>query len=111
MFNTPQQVFDAMPAAFQPKKAGPVELALNFALRGDLGGEWGVCIEEGACHITEGQVQDPAATIRAGAQDFVAIMNRDLNAVAAYMSGRVRVTGDVTAIMNLLSFFDFPDSG
>jgi putative sterol carrier protein len=38
----------------------------------------------------------------------VAVFNGSLNAVAAYMSGRVQVDGDVTAIMNLLSFFEMP---
>ena len=48
------------------------------------------------------------ATITASAEDLVAIFDSSLNAVAAYMSGRVQVIGDVTAIMNLLSFFEMP---
>jgi putative sterol carrier protein len=105
---TPQQIFKAMPAAFRPEKAGPVELALQFNLTGDLGGEWGVEISNGACQTSSGQVKDPIATISSNAQDFVAIFDGSLNAVAAYMSGRIQVAGDVTAIMNLLSFFELP---
>jgi len=108
MFATPEQVFDVMPAAFKPGKAGSAELALQFSLSGDLGGEWGVEIGNGACQISKGQIENPVATIRSSDQDFVAIFDGSLNAVAAYMSGRIKVSGDVTAIMNLLSFFEMP---
>jgi putative sterol carrier protein len=108
MFETPQQVFDAMPPAFQRDKAGPVELALNFSVGGEGGGEWWLQIEDGECRVAAGQLRNPTATIRMSAEDLVAVFGGSLNAVAAYMSGRVKVTGDVTAIMNVLSFFDFP---
>jgi putative sterol carrier protein len=108
MLTTPQQIFDAMPASFRPEKAGPVELSLQFELKGEAGGEWGVEIASGACRTWAGQVEYPVATIRSSDDDIVAIFNGSLNAVAAYMSGRVQVDGDVTAIMNLLSFFDMP---
>ena len=109
MLTTPQQLFDAMPAAFRPEKAGPVELSLQFNLKGSEGGEWGVEIGNGVCRTWAGQVEHPLATIKSSDEDMVAIFNGSLNAVAAYMSGRVQVDGDVTAIMNLLSFFDMPE--
>ena len=105
---TPQQVFDAMPAAFRPDKAGAAHLALQFILEGDLGGEWSVRISNGTCQVTNDRMKNPTATIRSSAEDFVAIFDGSLNAVAAYMSGRVQVDGDVTGIMNLLSFFEMP---
>lgn len=107
MFSTPQEIFDAMPAAFQAQKAGSAELALQFSLSGDNGGTWGVEIDRGSCRAFAGEVADPVATISASDQDLLAVFNGDLNAVAAYMSGRVKVAGDVTAIMNLLALFDF----
>jgi putative sterol carrier protein len=97
-----------MPDAFQAAKAGPVKLLLQFDLTGDNGGEWVVEIADGACKTRPGETDDPTATIRTSAQDFVALFTGELNAVAAYMSGRVKVAGDVTAIMNLMSFFELP---
>ncbi len=111
MFNTPQELFDAMPAAFLPQKAGQVELALQFSLSGDHGGDWAVEISQGVCRTRPGEVEHPLAAIRSSGEDLVAIFNGQLNAVAAYMNGRVKVTGDVTAIMNLVSFFDLPGQG
>jgi putative sterol carrier protein len=108
MSATPQQVFDAMPAAFRPAKAGTADLALQFILKGDLGGEWSVRISNGTCNVSSDRIENPTATIRTSAEDFGAIFDGSLNAVAAYMSGRVQVDGDVTGIMNLLSFFEMP---
>ena len=106
MPTTPQQLFEAMPAAFRPEKAGPIALTLQFNLQGEMGGEWGVDIEDGACQTSAGQIENPVATVSMSSEDLIAIFDGSLNAVAAYMSGRVQVDGDVTAIMNLLSFFD-----
>jgi putative sterol carrier protein len=108
MLTTPQQIFSAMPDAFRPEKAGPIALTLQFNLTGEMGGEWGVEIENGVCRTITGQIVGPVATITTNAADLVAIFEGSLNAVAAYMSGRVQVDGDVTAIMNLLSFFEMP---
>lgn len=108
METTPDAVFNSMPDAFQAAIAGPVKLLLQFDLTGESGGEWVVEIANGICTTHRGEVENPTATIRTSTQDFVALFSGDLNAVAAYMSGRVKVAGDVTAIMNLLSFFDIP---
>jgi len=106
MDTTPDAIFNSMPDAFQSAVAGPVKLLLQFDLTGENGGEWVVEIADGTCVTHRGEVDDPTATIRTSAADFIALFTGDLNAVAAYMSGRVKVAGDVTAIMNLLSFFD-----
>jgi putative sterol carrier protein len=90
------------------QQAGPVNLVLQFDLTGDDGGEWVVEIADGVCSTRRGETEDPTATIRTSAKDFIALFMGELNAVAAYMNGRVQVAGDVTAIMNLLSFFDLP---
>ena len=108
MFSTPQEIFDAMPNAFLPEKAGTVELDLLFNLSGDQGGDWVVKIADGKCHTEVGKTDHPMATISTSAEDFLALFQGELNAVAAYMAGRVKVVGDVTAIMNLLSFFEWP---
>ena len=105
---TPKKVFEAMPDAYNPEKAGPAEMSLQFDLSGDLGGNWVVEIEKGTCRTHQGEIKDPIATICTSDQDFLALFQGRLNAVAAYMSGRVRVDGNVVAIMNLLSFFDLP---
>jgi putative sterol carrier protein len=110
MDTKPEQIFESMPGAFQPAKAGPVSLTLQFDLTGDHGGEWVVEIADGICNARRGDTDEPTATIRTSAQDFISLFAGELNAVAAYMSGRVKVAGDVTAIMNLLSFFDMPRS-
>jgi len=108
MFTTPQQVFDAMPAAFRPQKAGATELALQFNVSGDEGGEWTVEIGDGVCKTSPGQADDPIAIIDMSGRDFLAVFGGKLNAVAAYMSGRIKVSGDVMSIMHLLSFFEMP---
>lgn len=108
MASTPQEIFDAMPGAFRPDKAGSAELSLQFDIRGEAGGEWAVEIASGTCRTWSGRAKEPIATIRSSDSDIVAVFGGSLNAVAAYMSGRVQVDGDVTAIMNLLSFFEMP---
>lgn len=108
MPNTPDDIFNAMPGAFLPDKAGQTEMNLQFDISGDDGGKWVVEITGGECRTRKGTVTKPKATIKTSDADMMALFYHELNAVAAYMSGRVRVDGDVVAIMNLLSFFKLP---
>ena len=107
MSTTPQEIFNQMSDAFQPQIAGSAEMQLQFSLSGNQGGDWKVEIGNGTCQVSQDRLENPLATIHMRDQDFIGVFSGKLNAVAAFMSGKIRIDGDVTAIMNLLSFFNF----
>ena len=70
----------------------------------DFGPEGVVLIDGAAGHVGE---EDAAAetVIKVGWQDWLALSEGDLDPMRAYMSGRLRVEGDLSVAMELGSIF------
>jgi putative sterol carrier protein len=47
----------------------------------------------------EGTIESPKATIRMDGNDYVAMTSGELNPMAAFMSGKVKVEGDLGSVM------------
>ena len=76
-----------------------------FDLSGEGGGQWTVTIANGQLSVAEGAEATPTVTLKLAAADLVALFNGDLNPVAAFMQGRLRVEGDMSAAMRLQTLF------
>jgi len=70
----------------------------------DGAGKWLVRVENGKPSVSEG---DGAAdtTISASEQTFLRIVNGEQNATTAFMTGKLRVTGDMGNAMKLQQLF------
>jgi len=102
-FYDPQAVFEALPNYFDPQAIGHLQAVIQFELNGDGGGQWYVSIANGELKVNIGQAANPNVTLSLAAQDYVAIVNGDLNPMQALMQGRVRVQGDAALLMKLRS--------
>lgn len=100
---TAAEIIGEMPNRFNPAAAGDMNVVIQFSLSGDGGGQWYTQIAEGACTVQEGQSDTPKATIRMEASDFVAMSTGQLNAMSAFMSGKIKVEGDLGTVMQLQS--------
>lgn len=101
----PADYFKVMPERFLADKAGDMQAVIQFDVSGNDGGQWVIAIDNGSCTVEEGQADDPRATIRISDKDFLAVCNGGLRAMAAFLSGRIRVDGDINAVMRLRGTF------
>ncbi|MCB8943828.1 MAG: SCP2 sterol-binding domain-containing protein [Ardenticatenaceae bacterium] len=102
---TAADIFKQMPQQFDASKAKNANFSIQFDLSGDNGGQWFVKIADGQCDTGEGSIDNPKATIRMDATDYVKMTSGELNPMAAFMSGKVKVEGDLSAVMQLQSLF------
>jgi putative sterol carrier protein len=101
-------VFDEMPARFSPEKAGNMNATLLFDLAGDGGGQWLVKIADGQLTVDEGPTgSTPTATVRMATADFQDMHSGKLNPMMAFMSGKVKVEGDLNTVMKFQSVVGF----
>ena len=70
----------------------------------DGAGTWRVDVKDGSVSVSEGD-GDADATISASEETFSQIAAGDLNATTAYMTGKLKVKGDMGAAMKLQRLF------
>jgi putative sterol carrier protein len=96
-------IFANMGERFQADKAGDLDLTILFNLSGDGGGQWVATISDGKLEYTKGDVDSPSATLSMDADEFEAMSKGDLNPMMAFMSGKIKVDGDLNAVMKFQS--------
>ena len=96
-------IFSGMKSNFNAEKASGVNATVQFDLSGDGGGLWYAEIADGSLDLQEGKVTSPSATISMDADDFEKMSNGELNAMMAFMSGKIKVQGDLNTVMQFQS--------
>ncbi|HYB91512.1 MAG TPA: SCP2 sterol-binding domain-containing protein [Candidatus Binataceae bacterium] len=102
---TPKQIFAEMPNRFKKDAAKGLTATYQFDLSGDNGGKWHVVINNQACEVKEGPAASPSITISMAAQDYVDMTTGKLNPQVAFMSGKLRITGDMGLALRMGSLF------
>ena len=102
---TVAELFERMPSQFQADKAGDMNAVILFDLSGEGGGQWSVAIADGKCSVTQGAASSPKATVRMDAGDYHDMVTGKLNPMMAFMSGKVKVEGDLNSVMKFQQLF------
>ena len=100
-----QKIFEAMPGAFLPEKAGNAKALIQLDLTGKDGGKWIVDVADGKCQVREEAIAQPDLTVTMAAENFVALYSGKLDPIPAFMSGKIKVAGNAGLMMQLLQWF------
>jgi putative sterol carrier protein len=98
-------IFDAMPSSFKPEAAQGLDAVYQFDLSGDGGGKWYVVIKNQTCEVHEGGHPSPSVTLSMTAQDYVDMINGQANGQVLFMTGRLRIAGDLGLAIRMQSLF------
>jgi NAD(P)-dependent dehydrogenase (short-subunit alcohol dehydrogenase family)/acyl dehydratase/putative sterol carrier protein len=88
-------VFKKMPGAFNADAAPGMDVTFQFNLSGEGGGDWYAEVKGGSCKVEAGISSNPTSTIKMDAADFLEMIGGRLNAMQAFMSGKLKVEGDI----------------
>ncbi len=97
---TVQEALEKIVSA-DPAKVQGIDAVILFELSGDNGGQWTLTVKDGTVELEEGETASPAMTLSMSAQDFMAMSQGELNPMAAFMQGKLKVTGDMSLAMKL----------
>ncbi|MCB0221097.1 MAG: SCP2 sterol-binding domain-containing protein [Chrysiogenetes bacterium] len=94
-FSDPREIFEKRiqnGIAADPERAARVDAVFKFVITGEGGGVWMVNLRD-APGVTEGD-EDAGCVIMMSTADFLDMNNGKLDPQAAFMSGRMNITGD-----------------
>jgi len=100
---TPADIFSKLPERVDASKIAGVSAVVVFDLSGDDGGAWTLNVDNGVIQVNEGASDGAAATINMSSADYVNMMTGNLNPMMAFMSGKIKVDGDLNTVMKLQS--------
>lgn len=84
-----------------PSKAAGLTATYQFNLSGDGGGDYYVVFTNGAGKVNEGTASNPDIAIFMDAADFKDLVEGKLDGIGAFMSGKLKVQGDLSLAMRL----------
>ena len=100
-----KSIFPEMAARLIPEKAEGLNVLIQFDLSGDNGGLYWVKIADGKAQSGDGTVDNPSMTLKASADDWLAVSTGQLNAMQAFMSGKIKIQGDMGIAMKMQTMF------
>ncbi len=97
--------FEAIPATFNKEATKGLEAVYQYEITGDGGGNWWVEIRDGEVVVSQGEHDAPGITITIDAKDYIDIIEGKLNEQMAFMSGKMKIKGDMNLAMKMKSIF------
>ena len=94
--------FDSLPSRADASKIAGMSNSNLFAIEGE--GAWLVTVADGAISVAEGE-GEADATISTSAETFDKIVAGEQNPTTAYMTGKLKIKGDMGAAMKLQKLF------
>lgn len=104
-FTSIQDMIAVMPQYFVPEAAAGLNATLQLELTGEGGGLWHLIIADQQLKINDGQAATPSMTLKMAASDYLAMTNGQANAMQMFMSGKIKVGGDMSLAMKMQSLF------
>ena len=97
-----QEFFDGLAARVPADRIAGMNNTYVFDIEG--AGIWTVAIADGAIHVSEG-AGDADCTFSASEESFEKIVAGEQNPTTAYMTGKLKIKGDMGAAMKLQKLF------
>jgi putative sterol carrier protein len=102
---TVKETFDAMPGRFRTDKASGTTAVIQYDVSGDGGGTWHAVIKDGKCTVNSGSAPSPNLTLQIAGQDWLDMLSGKQSGQMLFMSGKLKVKGDMGLAMKLGSMF------
>ena len=97
-----QEFFDSLESRADASKLAGMNNSYLFDIEGE--GQWLVEVRDGAINVTQG-AGNADATLTTSGETFGKIVAGEQNPTTAYMTGKLKIKGDMGAAMKLQKLF------
>lgn len=106
------EIFRRMSQHYRSEHAASVRAVVHWRLTGGAGDDgydrYESVLADGACTVNGEHTQDPRATITIDPVDFVKLITSNASAPVLFMTGKLKVKGDLAFAAGLTSLFNLP---
>ncbi len=102
MAESVQEFFDGLAAGVDESKTAGMNNSYLFDIEG--AGQWKVAVADGKVDVTEGG-GEADTTISTSEETMMAVIRGEQNPTTAYMTGKLKIKGDMGAAMKLQKLF------
>jgi putative sterol carrier protein len=108
---TLDEIFRRMAEHVEPSKAKGNDAVIHWKIldRPDGGYDhFEVVLDDGACTVTDSPSREPRVTFRIGPIEFLRLVSGNANGPMLFMSGKLKIEGDLMFASTLTSLFRIP---
>jgi putative sterol carrier protein len=106
------EIFRRMQTHLREDRAKSVDAVVHWRFSGGRGeggyDRYETAIAEGACTISQAMNHDPRVTITMPPQDFLRLVTSNASAPVLFMTGKLKIRGDLAFAAGMLGLFDLP---
>jgi putative sterol carrier protein len=104
-------IFDGMKDAFEPSKATGQTAVIQYNIDTPNGVmSYHLNVDNGTCSIEKGAASEPRVGFAIDLPNFLRLVIGELDGMKAYMSGQLKITGDLMFSQNIPRWFKQPGS-
>ena len=100
------EFFDQVPEKVNKDKIQGMDCVYQFNITGEGGGDWSIAIANGDATVSAGTAENPSITITMEAGNFISLLQGKLNGQMAFMTGKLKIKGDMALALKLQSVFN-----
>ncbi len=104
-FESVDAYFESLEARFDPSAAGKLDAVFQWVLTGDDARTQHAVVRAGAIETFDGLHEKPTVSIQMSAEDYLLMINGDLNGAMAFSTGRGKLSGPVRLAMKMQKLF------
>jgi putative sterol carrier protein len=103
MAQSVSEFFEGLPSRVDESKTAGMTNTYRFDVDG--AGSWTVDVQDGKVSVSQNGGPEPDCTISTSEETFQKLVSGEQNPTAAYMTGKLKIKGDMGAAMKLQKLF------
>ena len=98
---------ETIKTSFIPEKAAGVDTVIQLKFTGSQASDWYLIIKDMNYESIQGTHPNPKMTMTVDSDDYIKMATGEMDAMLAFLKGKVKVSGDMTVALKMGQYFRY----